>query len=129
MISIQKHLEVCCIDDFPTNNINSILFRYKEMITGQTENNGTKGDEIIGPLKYLSNFWRTLEIPSSNVIRNSNDEINFPHKLLLTDKQVSRFCKAFANGSSAKIKLSETQLSKMLKLGRFLNRLLQLFHH
>ena len=63
------------------------------------------------------------------MIRDSNDEINFPHKLLLTDKQVSRFCKAFANGSSAKIKLSETQLSKMLKLGRFLNRLLQLFHH
>ena len=99
------------------------------MITGRTENNGTKGDEIIEPLKYLSNFWRTLEIPSSNMIRDSNDEINFTHKLLLTDKQVSRFCKAFANGSSAKIKLSETQLSKMLKLGRFLNRLLQLFHH
>ena len=36
---------------------------------------------------------------SSNLIGNSNDEINFLHKLLLTDTQVSKICKAFANGS------------------------------
>ena len=36
---------------------------------------------------------------SSNLIRNSNDEVNFPHKLLLTDTQVSKIHKAFANGS------------------------------
>ena len=33
----------------------------------------------------------------SNFIENSNDEINFSHKLLLTDKQVSKICKTFAN--------------------------------
>ena len=38
------------------------------------------------------------------LIRNSNDETNFPHKLLLTDTQVSDVYKAFANGSSANIK-------------------------
>ena len=32
---------------------------------------------------------------SSNLTGNSNDETNFPHKLLLTDTQVSKICKAF----------------------------------
>ena len=41
---------------------------------------------------------------TSNVIYNSNDETNFPYKLLLTNTQVSRFHKAFANDSSANIK-------------------------
>ena len=61
---------------------------------------------------------------SSNVIDGSSDETNFLHKLLLTDIQVSRLDKAFANGSSTSIKLSKTQLSKMVQLGRFLCRLL-----
>ena len=34
---------------------------------------------------------------SSNMIGNSNDESYFPHQLILTDTQVSRICKAFAN--------------------------------
>ena len=40
------------------------------------------------------------------MINDSNDEINFPHKLLSTNMQVSRLRKAFANKSSANIKLS-----------------------
>ena len=40
---------------------------------------------------------------------DSNDETNFPHKLLLTDGQASRLRKAFANNSSANIKISKTQ--------------------
>ena len=51
---------------------------------------------------------------SSNLIGNSNDETNFSHKLLLTDTQVSKIRKAFANGSSANIKFSKTQLPKMI---------------
>ena len=35
-------------------------------MTGQTEDDGTKDVEIMVPLKYLSNFWRTLEVPSIN---------------------------------------------------------------
>ena len=35
-------------------------------MTGQTGNNGTKNTEIMVPLKYLSNFWRTLEMPLIN---------------------------------------------------------------
>ena len=49
---------------------------------------------------------------SSNVIGDSNNQTNFSLKLLLTDMKVSSICKAFANGSSANIKLSEAQLSK-----------------
>ena len=44
----------------------------------------------------------------SNIVGDSNDENNFPHKLLLTNKQVSKLCKAFANYSLADIKLSKT---------------------
>ena len=45
---------------------------------------------------------------SSNAVGESNDETNFLHRLLLTDTQVSRLCKAFANVLSANIKLSKT---------------------
>ena len=41
-------------------------FNFKAKITGETGNNGTKVVEIIVPLKYLSNFWRTLEMPLIN---------------------------------------------------------------
>ena len=44
--------------------------------------------------------------------------------MLLTNTQVLRLRKAFANGSSANIKLSKTQLHKIGKSGRFLGRLL-----
>ena len=37
-------------------------FNLKVKLTGQTGNNGTKNVEVMVPLKYLSNFWRTLEI-------------------------------------------------------------------
>ena len=59
---------------------------------------------------------------SSNMIRDN--ENNFPHKLLLTNRQVSNLCKAFAIHISADIKLSKTQLSKMIKSGECLGRLL-----
>ena len=66
-------------------------FKSKVKITGKTPNNGnTKDVEVIVPLKYLSNFCRTLEIPLINceanliltqhkdfVITNSTDERKF----------------------------------------------------
>ena len=60
---------------------------------------------------------------SSNIIDDSNDKKNFPHKLLLTNTQVSRLRKAFSSRSLANIKLSKTQLHKMRKSGGFLGRL------
>ena len=52
---------------------------------------------------------------SPNMISDSNDKGNFLHELLLTKRQVSSIRKAFANNSSADIKFSKTQLSKMIQ--------------
>ena len=35
-------------------------------MAGQTGDDGTKNVEIMVPLKYLSNFWSTLEMPLIN---------------------------------------------------------------
>ena len=60
---------------------------------------------------------------SSKVVGDSNDENDFPHKLL-TNTKVLRLRKAFANGSSPNIKLSKIHLHNIGKLGGFLGRLL-----
>ena len=54
--------------DEPDDNLaDSESFKSKIKITGKTPNNGNEKDvEIIVPLKYLSNFWRTLEMPLIN---------------------------------------------------------------
>ena len=51
------------IIDFPANNNVSNLFKFKQQITGETGNGGTKDVKIMVSLKYVSNFWRTLEMP------------------------------------------------------------------
>ena len=66
----------CTKDVSATNNDNAIVdftnknltdsFNFKVKMTGLTGNNGTKNFEIMVPLKYLSNFWRTLEMPLIN---------------------------------------------------------------
>ena len=61
---------------------------------------------------------------SSNMVGNSNDNTNFPHELLLTNRQVSNIRKAFAKNTSTDIKLSKSQLSKMMQSGGFLGNLL-----
>ena len=61
---------------------------------------------------------------SPNMIGDSNDEANFPHELLLTDRQVSSICKAFTNNLSVDIKFSRGQLLKMIQSGGFLGKLL-----
>ena len=54
------------IIDFPANNNNSNSFEFKHQITEQTGNGGKENVEIMIPLKYLNNFWRTLEMPLIN---------------------------------------------------------------
>ena len=61
---------------------------------------------------------------SSNMVCNSNDNINFPHELLLINRQVANIRNAFATHLSTDVKLSKTQLSKMIQSGGFLGRLL-----
>ena len=61
---------------------------------------------------------------SSNMVGNSNDNTNFPHELLVTNREVANIRKAFAKIKSIVIKLSKTQLSKLIQSGGFLGRLL-----
>ena len=64
-----------------------------------------------------------LRLPS-NMIGNSDDGTNFPLKLLVTNRQVANLCRAFANHTSTDIKLSKTQLSKVIQSRGFLSILL-----
>ena len=48
------------------------------------------------------------------MIGDSDDNINFLHELLLTNRQVSNLHRAFANQSSTDIELSKIQISKMI---------------
>ena len=61
---------------------------------------------------------------SANIIGGYNNENNFPNELLLTNRQVSKLGKAFANNFSANIKLSKTEWHKIGQSGGFLGRLL-----
>ena len=145
------------------NNIeDSKSFKTKIKITGKTLNNNNEKDvEIMVPLKYVSNFWRTLEMPLINfevnliltysstcVITNSNgagafaitdtklyvpavtlstqENTKFLQQLKsgLTNRQVANIRKAFAKNTSIDIKLSKTQLSKMIQSGGFLGNIL-----
>ena len=70
----------------------------------------------------IKNETEVVLILSSNM--TGNNEINFLHKLSLTDRQVSSLRKSFASHSSADIELSKTQLSNMIQSGGFLGGLL-----
>ena len=59
------------------------------------------------------------------MVSNSNDNTNFLHELLLTNRQVANICKAFAKNTSIDIKLSKTQLSKIIQSGGFFGNLLR----
>ena len=78
---------------------------------------------LLNKLKsWIENCNEVTLKTSTIVVGDSKDKNNFLHKLLLTNTQVSRLCKAFANGSSANIKLLKTH-----KIGQsegFLGRLL-----
>ena len=73
--------------------------------------------------KWISGIKKIVLKVSSIVVGNSNDENNFLHKFLLTNTQVSRLRKAFANSSSANIKLWKTQLHRIGQSRGFLGLL------
>ena len=80
---------------------------------------------IVNKLKSaIKNKTEVVLRLSSNIIGNSDDKTNFPHKLLLTNRQVANLRKVFANNSSTDIKLAKTRLSKMIQSRGFLVRLL-----
>ena len=72
-------------DNFIVANVITYTFKIKEKITGQTRNDCTKDVEIMVPLKYLSNFWSTLEMPLINCEINLNLNWSRNHVILTTD--------------------------------------------
>ena len=77
------------------------------------------------PNKFKSAIKNETEVVlrlSSNMI--GDNETNFPHKLLWTNREVANLRKSFANHSATDIMLSKTELSKMIQSGGFLEKLL-----
>ena len=75
--------------------------------------------------KLISGIKKCTEVTlklSWKIVGGLINEKNFPHKLLLTNTQVSKLRKAFANSSSANMKLSKAQLYKIGQLGGLLGR-------
>ena len=97
--------------DIPARNANDDIivfaennttdsFKFKAKITGQTGNGGTKDVEIMVPLKYLSNFWRTLEMPLINC------EVN----LILTWSSTCFLIAAGVQNQAATFAITDTKL-------------------
>ena len=85
-------------DDPNNNTTDSESLKFKVKITGETPDDGnTKDVEIIVPLKYLSNFWKTLEMPLINC------EVN----LILTWSKDCVICSATGE---TKFTITETKL-------------------
>ena len=84
---------------FDVNNVTD-SFNFKVKFTGQTGINGTKNVEIMVPLKYLSNFWRTLEMPLINC------EVN----LILTWSSTCVLVATNIDGQNATFAITDTKL-------------------
>ena len=69
------------------------------------------------------NKTEILQRLSLNMIGYEIMKTDVPYKLLLTNRQVANLCKAFTNNLSTDVKLSKTQLWKIIQSGGFLGRL------
>ena len=65
MYNLIEHSDNYSKTDFTEANVTE-SFNLKEKLTSQTGDNRTKNIEIMVPLKYLSNFWKILELPLIN---------------------------------------------------------------
>ena len=98
-----------------TNDNNSPSFKYKASIIGNTENNGIKNRvKIDVPLKYLSNFWRSLEMPLINY--KIELSLNWIEKCLLTTANTAIFKITDAKLYVPIVTLSVEDNVKLLKL-------------
>ena len=82
------------ITDFNKGNTDINSFEIVEKITGETGNNGTKNVEILVPLKYLSNFWRTLGMPLINC--EINLDLNWSEKCVIVATKVAAQATTFS---------------------------------
>ena len=94
-------------DEVPSNNadltiVNSESFKYKAALAGKTkkfvdQKSSLKDRKIVVPLKYLSNFWRSLEIPLRNY--NFHLEPNWTEDCILSSA-----------GESSKFEITDAKL-------------------
>ena len=84
---------------FDANNLTD-SFKFKAKITGETGDDGTKDVEIMVPLKYLSNFWRTLEMSLINC------EVN----LILTWSSTCVIASVIVANQAATFAITDTKL-------------------
>ena len=104
--------------------LNAILIFINIKMTQYNSLNVKLSNSQLNKLKpAIKNKTEVVLRLSSNMIGNSRNEINFPHKLLSTNRQAANLRNVFSNNSSTDIKLSKTQLSKMIQSGWFLRRL------
>ena len=85
--------------DFTDNNLTD-SFNFKVKMTGQTGDDGTKNVEIMVPIKYLSNFWRTLEMTLINC--EANLILAWSERCVIVSKDVSN--------QNARFKITDTKL-------------------
>ena len=100
-----------------TNDDNSPLFKYKANLIGNTENNGTKnGVKIAVPLKYFSNFWRSLEM----LLINCKVEISLKwiENCMLTTATTATFTITDTKLYGPAVTLKTEDNTKLLKLLR-----------
>ena len=91
--SDEPFLDNGAITDFPANN-NCALFKFKTKIAGQTENYGMKNVKIRVPLRYLSNFWRTFQMPLIN--QGINLILTWSNRCLIMDDRINNQETTFA---------------------------------
>ena len=103
-----------------TNDDNTPSFKHKTSLIGNTEANGTKnGVKIVVPLKYLSNFWRSLEIPLINY--KVELSLKWHERCLLTVANTATFkitdAKLYVPIVTLSIEDNSSKLSKLLNKG------------
>ena len=98
-----------------TNDDNAPVFKYKSNLIGNTENNGIKnGVKTAVPLKYLSNFWRSLEMPLINC--KVELSLKWYERCLLTAANTATFKITDAKLYVPIVTLSVEDNSKLIKL-------------
>ena len=103
------------VNNADISNDNTPSFKYKANLIDNTENNGTKnGVKIAVPLKYLSNFWRSLEMPLINF--NVELSLKWYERCLLTAATTATFTITDAKLYVPIVTLSIEDNSKLTKL-------------
>ena len=74
------------IADFPADNNNSALLKFKTKIAGRTGNDGTENVKMRVPLKHLGKFWRTLEM--SLISCEINLVLTWPNRCFIIGKPI-----------------------------------------